>query len=809
MVQPQQQQHHQYRRHAVITSRVLVTRKPPQAPRSRSRTRDTERSNSSDKTTTNHNHNNNNFWVLGWVTLSPISLTKGDDDCNSNNNNDKNDIHGSNKFRETIVVAGFLPIDRPLIEYQNSIERLKNSSANEIDVVVSENAVRSSTYLTDSLQILAIWTTRTSTTSTTDTKRKNTVTKDQFHDDTSPDSLPILNNQRGYPWWYERSEVQQSISSKVSPSTSQTQHNQVVFYELDDDNKVGRQVSLDSYKSGFADSNGTEWSLMIHRINHSNEILAIVQTGRVPERVGNCIGQQPIVATKTKRIVQSGPNLAGIESIETHNVQDGVPSESSTSLLCRIQQLVVKNSLTILHFRHLHSISSSASTRTSLSTSLSMSTNSTMRRYHPFFSCLSVYRFSVATYELSTFTTNSRSYICTLTNKLCLIPSRRILAQQRTARWNAFLSTTIDMVLGFVLCGILLLLYWYITSIGKIHLAGNIRIFDVLKRQIGWLETFPAGFKLNVQLTHNMGYEIQNLLYQQERLLLLTLWNPILYQQYGIPVLAVLAAGCGWTTALAIVIDLWRLENIHLIILTTAFRKLYSVELYLLSGLFRLFRGKKRNPLRQRTDTMHYDAMQLLVGTVGFCICIFLWTTIMVYYTFFVLWNLVMHLPVLLLWSMYSLSLSLPWGSILLRTVHPGWFPKDVYIGFLGRDSFAISSSSSPSSSNHETANCNDTINHVVQITELVSIPESVIHILNKRICVHLKGILKWFFDASFEVVYPRSSNLSPTTIPLADWVKNLVPWEKMEVTAATKRNGNRIGNNIGDPVDVTKSKND
>jgi hypothetical protein len=723
--------HHPFNHPTPVVSRVIVTRKPPPK-RSRGDVGGTDA-----------------YWVLGWVTLSPVSFTR-----RGNNDDD-------NKMRETSVVAGFLPADRPLMEYQDVIERLRTRARKE-----GPDEEGGSTCLTDSLRILAYWCPTTA-------KCTGNVGATTERPGEGTTSLPILNNQRGYPWWCEFGDV--DSSTKASPLTSQTGYNQVLFYGLDDERSGF--LFLDHYACGFF-GNEAEWSLMIHRINQSSEILDIVHSGKVVER--RCLIGLPIMASE--RVAETVLNRQSHNDIEQ-------PLESSTSLVHRIQLLVVSNSLTILHLHRFLSMPSAISSENT-------------RWWTSVVSCFSFYRSYRALYELSTFTTNSQSNICAQSYKPCLIPSRAILAKQQTARWDAFVSASIDMVLGFLLCAMLLIFSWYTESVGTSLLAGKTGTFGALKRQIGWLETFPAGFKLNVQLTHNMGREIQNLLHQQEQFLLATMWNPHFCQQYVIPCLAAVSAAGGWTTFLAVLTDLWRLENLHLIVLAAAFRRLYSAELYLLSGLFRLFRGKKRNPLRQRTDTMHYDAMQLLVGTVGFCICVFLWTTVMVYYTFFVFWNLAMHLPVVVLWGIYSLSLSMPWGSLLLRRLRPGWFPKDVYVEFLGRDSF-----SSPLSSHGKT----DNTTHVVQISNLVSIPESVVQIVSDHVTVHLSGILKWYLRASLEVFFPRSSNSSPTTMPLAQLVDNLVPWEKTatSTTFKTGTGGAGIGNGTPDQSKAPKSKSD
>jgi len=308
------------------------------------------------------------------------------------------------------------------------------------------------------------------------------------------------------------------------------------------------------------------------------------------------------------------------------------------------------------------------------------------------------------------------------------------------------LASLCDVILGLMVCVVLLFASRNIGFVQTFYLDIKLKTFQYLEDQSYVLETFPVGFKLNVQLTHNMGRGIRNLLHHQKNFLFATLWNLQICQEYLLPTLATLAAVGGWTTFLAIMVDLWRLEFFHLILLTSFFRKLYRAELYLLSALFRLFRGKKRNILRQRTDSMQYDAMQLLVGTVAFCICVFLWTTIMVYHSFFVIWNLLMYLPIVGCWMLYLLNRSIPWGNLYFRFRYPHWFSKDLYIKF--NDIITIDSKN-------------------VQVTSLESILESPIRILLSRITIPLKHLFQWYFISFLEILYPRASTSSHCFLPL------------------------------------------
>ncbi len=65
--------------------------------------------------------------------------------------------------------------------------------------------------------------------------------------------------------------------------------------------------------------------------------------------------------------------------------------------------------------------------------------------------------------------------------------------------------------------------------------------------------------------------------------------------------------------------------------------RLYSLQVYALASLWRLFRGKKWNVLRQRVDSATYDVDQLFLGTLLFTVLLFLLPTTALYYVVFTL----------------------------------------------------------------------------------------------------------------------------------------------------------------------------
>ena len=353
---------------------------------------------------------------------------------------------------------------------------------------------------------------------------------------------------------------------------------------------------------------------------------------------------------------------------------------------------------------------------------------------------------------VQTFSTLWSNHAISATNEASyIIPSQKELSKERIDRWNAFLSSLVDMVLGFgVVAGLVYLLHkpQSLDKAINLQLSLKNRAFEYLKDRIAWLETFPAGFKLNEQLTHTMGRGIRSLLNRYKDILLTTIWDPKICRNFLVPLLAAIAGLGGWTSFVAFVLDLLRLEIFHVTVLSVCFRKLYQAELFLLSALFRLFRGKKRNVLRQRTDTMKYDAMQLLVGTIAFCVCVFLWTTVMVYYTFFLIWNMSMHIPLMGCSIVYLLSRSFPFGSLLFRIMKPHWFPRDLYIQ--AKEEIIIQGDTDVS----------------IQVGDLVAVLESPGSILSGRISGNLKRLFNWYVASFLDIVHPGASHRSHSFLP-------------------------------------------
>lgn len=277
----------------------------------------------------------------------------------------------------------------------------------------------------------------------------------------------------------------------------------------------------------------------------------------------------------------------------------------------------------------------------------------------------------------------------------------------------------------------------------------------LLRNNIGWLETFPVGFKLNVPLTRNMGREILIVVEAYEWSTRALMASPA-RQKIAISVIGVVGVAFGFVMLSAVLFDLVRLASMHICVISLVFSKMYKAQLRTLSSLWKLFRGKKQNVLRSRTDTLEYDSMQLLLGTVLFTICLFLFTTILVYYTFFTVVNLCVTVFVASAWLMFVAVQSVPLGKLFSQTTNPmmtsemvvfetlSEFEEDTLFKAIRLDISGVSQA--------EGRTC---------VRKLVSVPQSISSILSEAYSSHLKSFIFRVFSYFVSIPSGCSSSLA------------------------------------------------
>ncbi|KAJ3359025.1 phosphatidylinositol N-acetylglucosaminyltransferase subunit gpi1, partial [Kappamyces sp. JEL0680] len=136
---------------------------------------------------------------------------------------------------------------------------------------------------------------------------------------------------------------------------------------------------------------------------------------------------------------------------------------------------------------------------------------------------------------------------------------------------------------------------------------------DTILSGLSWLMDWPAGLKLNSELASFLG----------ELFSWMTIaWRDLLERAapHFSVVLAVagMAGVLGGTFSLSILADLLAFLTLHLQLFYIISARIYNWTIVIIASTFNLFRGRKWNPLRKRSDSAEYDLDQLLLGAVIF-----------------------------------------------------------------------------------------------------------------------------------------------------------------------------------------------
>ncbi|KAF0296112.1 Phosphatidylinositol N-acetylglucosaminyltransferase subunit Q [Amphibalanus amphitrite] len=156
-----------------------------------------------------------------------------------------------------------------------------------------------------------------------------------------------------------------------------------------------------------------------------------------------------------------------------------------------------------------------------------------------------------------------------------------------------------------------------------------------LQSLLQWMMGAPAGLKLNTPLTTALGsfflYHVQ-------------LWGAFITLVTPTMITAIqLLLPMGYLGAsflFSLLSDLLSLATFHVYCVYVYATKLYQLEVRWLVRLWRLFRGRRWNPEKQRVETWPYTLEQLFLGTLCFTILLFLFPTVLLYYAVFVVLRL-------------------------------------------------------------------------------------------------------------------------------------------------------------------------
>lgn len=275
-------------------------------------------------------------------------------------------------------------------------------------------------------------------------------------------------------------------------------------------------------------------------------------------------------------------------------------------------------------------------------------------------------------------------------NQLCYLPVQYTRITQDSLRerlWKVadrntayikFYSILLLSILDYM-CGVYArsVLLMHINAIEHFLMTRVVEVvFFNLEQGAYWLMSNPAGFKLNTQLASYLG-EIIILTISWWRGALATVLGPKLLHML---MLVVANCGCmgGLSLQISVVVDLISLGCIHWFLLYALFARMYRHLLTVFAALFRVFRGRKYNVLRQRVDFGDYDVNQLLLGTLLFTLALFLLPTIFAFYVVFAACRVLEMLVLVFLCSCLAFMNYIPLFPMILRIKEPQRVPGGI-----------------------------------------------------------------------------------------------------------------------------------
>ena len=226
--------------------------------------------------------------------------------------------------------------------------------------------------------------------------------------------------------------------------------------------------------------------------------------------------------------------------------------------------------------------------------------------------------------------------------QFCYWPAQYITLHRRRDNWDSITNShpeyirffnslwlvANDVILGIALGSYIIENADYVAE--HVNDMMNTYAVEGLQRMITWLMDWPAGLKLNNELAAFLGDLF---------LWVIDYWAGCMFQlRPAIPHIIRFigfSSFAGASLPISLFSDLLSLLTIHIYSFYIASARIYNWQLTIIISLFHLFRGKKRNVLRNRIDSCDYDLDQLLLGTILFTLLFFLLPTVAVFYATF------------------------------------------------------------------------------------------------------------------------------------------------------------------------------
>ncbi|EFJ38063.1 hypothetical protein SELMODRAFT_437591 [Selaginella moellendorffii] len=224
-------------------------------------------------------------------------------------------------------------------------------------------------------------------------------------------------------------------------------------------------------------------------------------------------------------------------------------------------------------------------------------------------------------------------------------------------RHSLWFKIAVDLVLGTVL-GVLVLMFQNAIAMFVVTLSCFLTN-DVLRTGCIWLMGVPAGFKLNNELAEVMGTAALNV--TQAFLTFLELFPASVRLLQCLGAVSILL---GASVSTSVMVDAVFMATAHITMLQRVTAFIYGNQLKVLAALWRMFRGRKFNPLRNRIDSYEYSVEELVVASLMFTPLLLLLPTMSVFYTFFTILHASLTVPRFLLQIAVELIKTFPYVEL-------------------------------------------------------------------------------------------------------------------------------------------------
>ncbi|TBU39678.1 N-acetylglucosaminyl transferase component-domain-containing protein, partial [Dichomitus squalens] len=205
-----------------------------------------------------------------------------------------------------------------------------------------------------------------------------------------------------------------------------------------------------------------------------------------------------------------------------------------------------------------------------------------------------------------------------------------------------------------------------------LHYGLQTYLIDGMREALLWLNSWPAGLKLNTELSQFYCHSLVGLV---------SVWGWLL--EHAAPCFPALVwligvgGCCGMTMIVSLLSDSLSLLMAHLYVCYYLSATVFSHQLGLAGSLWNLFRGKRYNVLRNRIDSWDYDMDQLLLGTILFTLLAFLLPTVLTYYALFATARLCVIIVHAMFDTITALLNHFPLFALLLRLKDPLRLPGE------------------------------------------------------------------------------------------------------------------------------------